>query len=327
MAQLDDTIVSTGPVDPIVSSLLEPFGSLVLAKDHTEASILAVMDRAVGLVVRGEARITAQIIQQAPRLKVIGRTGVGYNNVDIGAATERNIPVVFTPGAGARAVAEAAVCWMLTLCKRVMFWDQQLKAGNWQSRFQFNVGDLEGATLGIVGFGRIGQQLAQLVRPFDMTVVAYDPFVDPTLAEEHGVALVSLETLVAQADFVSLHAAASAENHGLINRRILAKVKPGAYLLNLARGELIESLDVLLEALQDGRLAGVGLDTFAPEPPDIQHPIFQHPDCLTAPHAMAGSKAAMSRIFRWMSQDMAAVLSGKRPQHVVNPETCRDLRS
>ncbi len=327
MSQLENIIVSTGPVDPIVAQLLEPFGSMVIAKDHTEASILSLMDRAVGLVVRGEARITAQIIQQAPRLKVIGRSGVGYNNVDIAAATERNIPVVFTPGAGARAVAEAAVCWMLALCKRVVFWDQQLKSGNWQSRFQVQVGDLEGATLGIVGFGRIGQQLAKLVRPFDMTVVAYDPFVDPKAAHELGVTLVNLETLVAQSDFVSLHAAASAENHGLINRRILAKVKPGAYLLNLARGELVESLDVLLEALQDGRLAGLGLDTFAPEPPDLQHPIFQHPNCLTAPHAMAGSKAAMSRIFRWMSEDMAAILRGKRPRHVVNPETCRDLSS
>lgn len=320
-------IVGTGPIDLVAADIFRPFGEIAIAPDGNEASLLPLLPDAVALVVRGDGAASAKVIAAAPRLKVIGRTGAGCNNVDIAAATARKIPVVYTPGANARAVAEGALALMLALCKRIVHWDRQLKQGNWKSRFESMPGDLEGATLGIVGFGAIGQSLAELVRPFHMTVLAHDPFASQARAQELGVTLVELDDLFRRSDFISLNAALTDQTRHLVNRARLQRVKPGAVLVNLARGGLIESLDVLDEALRSGRLAGVGLDVFDPEPPDVSHPIFRLENCLCAPHALGMTPAAMGRIFRTMAEDMAAVLTGRRPRHVVNPETLNSTRS
>jgi D-3-phosphoglycerate dehydrogenase len=313
-------IAATGPVDPIAAEILAPFGEIVTAANTSMQSLLPLLKGAVALIVRGDGLANASIIEAATDLKVIGRTGVGHDNVDIAAATRRGIPVVFTPGASDRAVAEGALALMLALCKNLSYWDRQLKQGNWQSRHQSRPRDLDGATLGIIGFGRIGQMLAALVRPFNMTTVAYDPYVSAGKAEALGARRVDLDVLLRNSDFISLHAALTDETRGLINRERLALVKPGAYLINLARGGIVASLDVLYQALQEGRLAGVGLDVFDPEPPDVSHPIFKLPNCLASPHALAMSEGAMKRIFSSMAEDMAAVLRGERPRFVVNPE-------
>lgn len=313
-------IVATGPLHPIATKILGPLGPIAIAPDHTVESLIPLLAEAEALVVRGEGVANATVIASGPRLKVIARSGVGYNNVDITAATARKIPVIFTPGLGARAVAEGAMALMLALTKHLVYWDQQLKAGNWQSRFEDRTGDLDGATLGIIGFGRIGQILAELARPFNMNLLAYDPFVPAEPAERLGVDLVDLNELLGRADFISLHAAATEGSQNLITREGLKRIKPGCILVNLARGELIDGLDILHEALSDGRLAAVGLDVFAPEPPDVSHPIFKMPNCLTSPHALGASRGAMARIFKSMSEDVAAVLNGQRPQLVVNPE-------
>ena len=316
----DPKIVATGPLAQVAVDILQEFGELVTAPDFSEESLIPLLGDAVALVVRGEGVASARVIAAAPRLAVIGRSGVGYNNIDVAAASARRIPVVFTPGAGARAVAEGAMALMLALCKNLSYWDGQLKAGNWHSRFETPPGDLEQATLGIVGFGRIGQDLARLATPFDMTILAHDPYVPGETAEQLGVRLVPLEELFAAADFISLHAAATNENRGMIDAGLLRQVKPGAFLVNMARGDLVQSLDLLHQALEDGRLAGVGLDVFAPEPPDVSHPIFARPDCLTTPHALGTSRRATARIFTSMALDVAAVLKGERPRFVVNPE-------
>ena len=313
-------IVATGPQEQVAVDILAPFGPLLVASESTEEALLPLLDGAVALLVRGDGEVGARAMAAGPDLKVIARSGVGYNNVDIEAATARGIPVVYTPGAGARAVAEGAMAFMLALCKRLSYWDGELKGGRWASRFQPDTGDLEGGVLGIVGLGRIGQLLAQMAVPFDMRLIAYDPFVGSEVAQPLGVELVDLDHLLARANFISLHAAATPQNRGLISGARLQRVKRGAYLVNLARGDLIESLDVLYEALRDGRLAGVGLDVFAPEPPDVGHPIFSLSNCLTAPHALGLSDRAKERIFSSMARDVAAVLRGERPENVVNPE-------
>jgi D-3-phosphoglycerate dehydrogenase len=271
-------------------------------------------------VIRGGGAASGKMIRAAPRLKVIGRSGVGYETVDIPAATERRIAVIYTPGLGARAVAEASVAYMLALVKDLASWDSRVKQGNWQSRFTSRPGDLFGSTLGIVGFGSIGQFLSRLVSPFEMKVLAYDPYVSRDRAAALGVTLTKLDELLRASDFISIHAPLTPETAGLINRESLRLVKRGAYLINLARGGLIESMDVLLEALEDGRLAGVGLDVFEPEPPDTTHPIFSMRGCLTSPHVLGTTNGSMREIFISMSQDMAAVLDGRRPVHIVNPE-------
>jgi len=317
------TILATGPIGDVAYEILEPYGEIVILPDRSDVSVFPQLPDAIGVVLRGDGRFTAQAFAAATNLQVIARSGVGYDNVDVSAANEHGIPVVFTPGAGARAVAEAAMAWMLALCKDIPFWDRQFKAGHWNSRYERQSGDLEGATLGIVGFGRIGQQLARLAGPFDMNIVAFDPFVDQETAGKLGVRLVEMSALFSQSDFISLHCVSNEENRGLINSETLQHVKRGAYFINLARGALVENLDILHEALEDGRLAGVGIDVFSPEPPEphtYDHPLFKHANCLTAPHSLASTRGAMTKIFKSMANDMAAIFRGERPQFVVNPE-------
>jgi len=314
------TIACSGPIGDVAVEILKPFGEIVVAEDNSEEALLRILEGAVGLVLRGDGSGSARVINTAADLKVIGRSGVGFDRVDIQAANARKIPVIITPGANSQAVAEAALAYMLALSKKLIHWDRQLKQGNWKSRFEQSPGDLAGATLGIIGFGRIGCRLAQLVRPFGMTVLACDPFVSPAAAGEQAAALVELEELLQEADFVSIHALLSEGTRGMINRRRLGLMKPGAFLINLARGAIIESLDVLYEALTSGSLAGAALDVFEPEPPDVSHPIFKLDNCLTAPHAICMSKQAMFNSFKMMAHDMAAVLQGRRPQYVANPE-------
>ena len=313
-------ILFTGPLDDYAYGVLGEFGELVFASDNNESTLLNEIEDAIGLVVRGVPRISAAVIDRSPDLKVIGRSGVGYSNIDISAATARRVPVIYTPGAGARAVAEAALAYMLALTKKITYWDRQMKAGNWESRFEEPGGDLDGTTVGIVGFGRIGRLVAEMAAPFQMKIVAYDPYADPQLAAQVDAQLVDLDQLMRQSDFICLHCAETEETTGLINRTTLRNVKRGAYLINLARGSIVENLDVIYEALEDGRLAGAALDVFEPEPPSIDHPIFRSQLCLTAPHAMAGTRGAMSRICKSVADDMAAYLRGQTPQHVVNPE-------
>jgi len=269
------TILATGPIDQVAIDILSPFGEVLVTPNGEPESILPLVGDAIGIAVRGGGGVDRRVIEAGQNLRVIGRSGVGVDNVDVEAATRHGIPVVYTPAAGASAVAEGAMAYMLALCKQINYWDSQLKSGNWESREESRPADLYGAVLGIVGLGNIGQTLAKLARPFGMSILAHDPYVTPQRASELGVELVSLEHLLARADFISIHTPLTPETKGLINRQRLKLVKHGAYLINLARGGVVDSLDALYEALKEGVLAGVGLDVFAPEPPDVSHPIFQ----------------------------------------------------
>jgi len=313
-------IVATGPVDAGATRILAPYGTLVVASSGDEVTMLPHMRRALGLIVRGGGVATHAMIAAAPHLRVIGRSGVGYDSVDICAATARGIPVVYVPGMGARAVAEAAVTLILSLAKNLFWWDRQTRAGNWQARFHSQPGDVAGSVIGIVGLGNIGTILTELLAPFHARILAYDPVVPAEKARQLGVELATFETLLEESDFVSLHAPLTAETRGMVNRRALERIKNGAYLINIARGGLIESLDVLLEFLQNGKLAGAALDVFDPEPPDSHHPIFAMPNVIVSPHALGMTAGAMRDIFASMASDMAAVLDGRTPRFVVNPE-------
>jgi D-3-phosphoglycerate dehydrogenase / 2-oxoglutarate reductase len=313
-------IVATGPVDAGAAKVLAPYGTMVVASSGDEAALLPHMPNALGLIVRGGGVATRAMIAAAPHLRVIGRSGVGYDSVDIHAATARGIPVVYVPGTGARAVAEAAVTLILSLAKNLFWWDRQTRAGNWQARFHSQPADVAGSIIGIVGLGNIGAALAELLAPFHARLVAYDPLVPAEKARQLGVELIPLETLLEESDVVSLHAPLTAETRSMVNRRALERMKPGAFLVNLARGGLIESLDVLLEFLRSGKLAGVALDVFEPEPPDHRHPIFAEPNVIVSPHALGMTAGTMRDIFASMASDMAAVLEGRSPRFVVNPE-------
>ena len=319
------SIMITGPVDPLVADKLGPFGTAVETPDIEEHTLIEHAADAVAIVCRGEARITRAVIDAAPQLRVIGRTGVGVDSIDVAAASERGIPVINTPGANSRSVAEGALTLALVLLKEVFHWDRQVRTGNWAARYQLITRDIEGTVLGIVGFGNIGRTLAGLALPLGFTVVASDPFVTAADAQAAGVKLLPMEELLSRADVISLHATLTADTAGLINAAAVARMKRGAVLLNLGRGGLIDGLDILHDALQDGRLGAVALDTFEPEPPDLSHPIFRHQRCICSPHVLGLTPGAMHRIYTSMTADMAAVLSGHRPRHCVNPATLAPL--
>jgi phosphoglycerate dehydrogenase-like enzyme len=309
-------IVATGPIAPPTEEILGGLGEIVVAPASDEETLLPLVDDAVALIVRGGGWISGRLIDAAPALRVIGRSGVGFDEIDLEAANRRRIPVVITPNANAQAVAEAALAMLLCLVKGIVDLDRLVREGRWGERDQADVRDLEGATLGIVGLGRIGGCLAELVRPFGMRVLGYDPYVESA----EGVELVDLEVLFQEADYLSLHAPLTAETRGMVDARLLSLAGPGAILVNLARGGLVRSLDDLLGALESGALHAVGLDVFEPEPPDLSHPIFRHPRVLLSPHALGVSRLAKRRIFEEMSLGIAAVLRGGRPASVANPE-------
>ncbi len=295
---------------PVAEELL---GEIVVADEQTLPKLVR---DAEALIVRGDSTVDAALIDAAPRLRVIGRSGVGVSEIDLDAATRRGIPVVVTPGAGARAVAEGALALLLALAKRLPELDRAVREGRWAARDEIEVRDLEGATLGIVGFGLIGRELARVVAPFELRLLAHDPYAQPAADVE----LVDLSALFARSDFVSVHAPLTDETRGMIDAGLLQRAKPGLIFANLGRGALVRSLDDLLAALESGRLAGVGLDVFDPEPPDVSHPLFRHPGVLLTPHTLGLSRRARERIFREAAEGILAVLGGRRPRAVANPE-------
>lgn len=287
-----------------------------MSPDSREQTLIDLAGDAVALIVRGQTEVSARLIDAAPALRVIARSGVGYESVDVAAATRRGIPVVITPDAGAQAVAEGAFAMMLSLTKCLRALDAAVREGRFSERDHADVGDLSGATLGVVGLGRIGRRVAALGLAFGMDVLGHDPVAGPP----EGVEAAGLLELFRRSDFVSLHAPLTPSTRGLVDAGLLGQARPGAVLVNLARGALISSLDDLHAALQSGRLAGVGLDVFDPEPPDVSHPLFGDPRVLLSPHALGMSRRAKERIFREMAESIVAVLGGKRPRAVANPE-------
>ena len=294
-------IVATGPVHPVAEEILGPI--------EVPSDWRALLGQAEALLVRGGDVVTAADLDAAPRLKVIGRSGIGVDTVPVEAARARGIPVVVTPGAGARAVAEGALALLLALVKRLPELDGAVRGGDWGARDRLELGDLEGAALGIVGYGRIGRALGDLAGALGMHVAAHDPAVPD--------ATVPLERLFAECDAVSLHAPLTDETRALVGPALLAQAKPGLILVNTSRGAVVSSLDDLLAALDAGRLGGVGLDVFADEPPDTSHPLFSHPRVLVTPHALGLTRRSREQIFRAMAEGVAAALRGEAPPHVA----------
>lgn len=241
---------------------------------------------AEALIVRSATKAAAQLLDRAARLKVIGRAGVGVDNVDLDAATRKGVVVMNTPGGNAESVAEHTLAMMLALARRIPQADASLKQGKWEKK-AFLGQELRGKALGLVGFGRIGAEVARRAQAMEMQVSAYDPHIAPRLAAEQNVKLApSLEELLASSDFVSLHASATTETRHLVNAKTLAAARSGVRIINCARGELVDEA-ALLEALRSGKVAGAGLDVFETEPPK-DTTLVTHANVIATPH-IAGS--------------------------------------
>ncbi len=245
------------------------------------------------LLVRSAVKVTKDVFEAAPNLKVVGRAGVGVDNVDIAEATNRGVVVMNTPGGNAIAVAEHSIGFMLALARSIHLATASTKAGKWEKK-KFLGNELQDKTLGVVGLGNIGQQVARRARPFGMRVIAYDPFVSADLAKDRGIEMVSLEEIYKQSDYISLHVALTDETRGMINHETIAKMKDGVRIVNCARGELVNSND-LDAALESGKVAGAALDVFETEPPG-ESPLFRHSNVIATPHIGGSTQEAQENV-------------------------------
>jgi D-3-phosphoglycerate dehydrogenase / 2-oxoglutarate reductase len=308
-------VVALGDVEPdLVTGHLPPDARFVA--DPGAGDLRA----ATGAIVRADALVDIAMLDRMPNLRVLARTGVGVERVDVDEATRRGIAVVVTPGTGTHAVAEGALAMILHLVKRLRATTECVARGRWADRGAITVGDLDGATIGIVGYGRIGRRVGHLARAFGMTVLAHDPYLGPA-ADSDGAddaELLGLDELRSRSQVVTLHLPLTPATHHLVDSAFLAAMPVGSILVNCGRGGLLD-LDAAAHAIADGRLAGLGLDVFDPEPP-THHPVFDRTDVVLSPHLMGLSVGGTRATFTAAAKGVADVLSGRRPAALANSE-------
>lgn len=259
---------------------------------------------------------TAEVFGALPDLKTVARWGVGYDNIDLQAATEHGVIVTNTPGRVTQSVADQAFCLMLALARRLPEQQEVARSLNWR---HVEGTELWGKTLGIVGFGSIGRAVAERARGFSMRVLAYDPQMNAWEAGRLGVEPVDLDALLAEADVVTLHAALTEGSRGIIGEQQLRAMKPGAFLINCGRGGLVDQ-PALVRALQEGWIAGAGLDVTEPEPPEPGDPILNAPNTIMTPHNSSMTAESAARVNATVCENVLDVLEGRRPRFVVNPQ-------
>lgn len=304
--------------DPIAGeglALLRGRAEVVDACALDRAGLLAAIADADAAILRSATAIDAELIAAAPRLKVIARAGVGVDNIDLDAATRHGIAVVNTPTGNTIAAAEHALAMLLALARRIPLADAALKSGRWVKR-EATGRQLYRKTLGLVGLGKIGREVAQRARAFEMTVIAHDPFVPDERIAELGVEPVALDELLARADVVSLHATLTDESRHMIGAAQLAAMKPGALLVNCARGGLVDEA-ALIAALRSGHLGGAALDVFEDEPqPNAE--LVGLPNVVATPHVAASTEEAQVHVAVEAAEQVLEVLAGGRPRWPVN---------
>lgn len=301
-------LVALGSVEAgLVEPELAPHQQLI--HNPTEADLA----RADAAIVRAAYRVDRELLDRMPALKVIARTGVGTDLVDVAEANRRGIPVVITPGSNTASVAEGVFSHLLALVKKLSTLTSLVRDGRWEERSGVAVGDLEGFTLGIIGYGRIGRRVARIAAAFDLKVLAFDPFADVPA----GMRCATVEELLHRSDFVTLHVPLNPENHNLINAERLALLPAGAILVNCSRGGLVD-LDAAHEALLSGQLGGLGLDVFDPEPP-AYHAVFDHANVVLTPHLMGFTRQGMAHTVRDAAKGAVDVLAGRSPAAVAAP--------
>lgn len=279
----------------------------------------AELSRAIGpydaLVVRSESRVTADVIAAGTQLQVIGRAGVGIDNVDVDAATQHGVIVVNAPTGNTVAAAEHTMAMLLSAARHIAPANAALRSGRWD-RARFVGTELRGKTLGLLGLGRVASEVVQRARAFEMRILAYDPFLVPEAAERIGARLTDLEEVVREADFLSVHTVLTDVTRGMIGAEQLARMKPSAYIVNCARGGVVDE-PALLAALQGGTIAGAAIDVFAQEPA-VDNPLVQEANVLSTPHLGASTAEAQVSVAVDVAEQIAAVFRGETPRYAVN---------
>lgn len=269
-----------------------------------------------GMLIRS-AHVTADMMERLPNLKVIAKHGIGVDNIDVEAATRNGIMVVNAPFSNLNAVAEHSLMLLIAVAKNLVHLDLKTRNGGFAARTKYVNIELKGKILGLVGFGRIARMLAEKVSGFGMSVLASDPYADEEEALRLGVELVSQDELIEQSDFISIHVPLMPQTEKLVNQEFLAKMKSTAYLVNASRGAVVDE-QALVEALQNGVIAGAGLDVFDPEPPAGDNPLFELSNVVVSPHNAALTDNALRAMAMDSSQGIIDYLSGDAPEFPVN---------
>ncbi len=307
------------PEESLVTAVREHAGAeLEVHQCRDEAGLIEITRDADAVLVE-MAHITRRVIENMTRCRLIGRHGVGYDTLDVAAATDAGIPVCNVTDYCTSEVADQAMAMLLALARSLFPADREVRSGGWDVFAACGKNRrIEGQTLGIVGFGKIGQAVGRRGAGFGLNLLAYDPYVSAEASAAAGAKKTELDELLAASDMVSLHLPLSAATHHLINAERLALMKPTAFLVNTSRGGLVD-MKALAVALGEGRLGGAGLDVFEQEPPARDDPLLKMPNVITAPHAGFYSQGSLVDLHVRQAKQVAAVLAGKRPDNLLNP--------
>ncbi|MBC8167704.1 MAG: phosphoglycerate dehydrogenase [Bryobacteraceae bacterium] len=320
-------ILVAEPVAPAALQLLEAQSDweIVISNPKDYAQHLPTTD---ALLVRSAVKVTSEVLAKAPRLRVIGRAGVGVDNVDLTASTRAGVLVMNTPGGNAVSVAEHTIGFMLCLARSIPNANVSTKAGKWEKKKYMGT-EVRGKTLGVVGLGSIGREVIKRAGPFEMRILAYDPYVSSQTASDMGVDLVDLKTLLAQSDYITLHMALTHETERMLNADAFAIMKKGVRIINCARGELVDA-QALNDAMTSGKVDGAALDVFDPEPPPADLPILSQENLIATPHIGGSTEEAQEIVGIRIVEQMIAYLRDGIALNAVNlpavmPEQYREI--
>ena len=313
------TVIVTEPIHVAGIERLKEVGFNVvqMPPGSTEKDLLKMVSGSDALITRGNVKVTRAVMEASPRLKVVGVHGVGCDHVDLQAAEDLGKKVFNTPSALTETVAEMTLALMLALNRRIVSADKAVRSGGWHRKYGDLIGtELMGRTVGIVGLGKIGEAVARRLRPFEANVVYFDPLDRGKLESELGVRRVDFDTLLRMSDIVTLHVPFSPQTHHLISKKELEIIKDGAYIINTARGRVIEQ-SALVDALKSGKVAGAALDVFEKEPLDVGDPLTGMDNVILTPHLGASSREAMRRMAIQVADGIIQLLSGSSPENMV----------
>jgi phosphoglycerate dehydrogenase-like enzyme len=313
------SLSAESPTDPVFEPLLRDGHELVFADTIAVRSVPVLIEALDGMAatIASTEPYNATVLSQAPDLRVISRSGVGYDAIDVAEATRRGIAVCVTPGANHHSVADMAVGLIIACARRVLFADRWVRSGRW-TPLPMGV-ELRGSTVGVVGTGRIGCEVVKRLWGFEPLIVACDVVQSPECMERYGVQYVPLDDLLERSDFVTLHAPLLPETRALINAASLARMKPTAYLVNTARGPLVDEA-ALVEALRAGRIAGAALDVFESEPLPADSPLRTLDNLILLPHVAGVTAQSRLAMARMAVENAARALRGEPPLACLNPE-------
>lgn len=281
--------------------------SVIRFKESSDPGFAEELEEAAGLIVRSATKVDAATLDRAPRLKVVGRAGVGVDNIDVAAASERGVAVMNAPGGNTVSAAELTMALLLSVARRVTEADRTMREGRWERAHLQGV-ELRGKTLGVIGAGRIGWEVAERCRAFGMDVIVYDPYLPAHRVVELRPHLVTLDQLIENADVISLHVPLNAETKGLIDIDALSRMKRGAFVLNASRGGVVDEA-ALAQALNEGGIAGAGLDVYETEPLSPDSPLLTAPNLVLTPHLGASTKEAQIQVALEVARNVRAALA------------------